>query len=165
MYHLVCFLLQKSTADETVQVYERLFEGKRIPDGLVRGFLRLHGEAAAPGWSTYIQKQDLAAADKDKERRAWQMRVERGNVLAEIKRLRKRLEAGLLDEKDKAKLQVVASCGRSIGLGAQVEDIVADIRAEELRVGRERQEEIERECLRARERARGTMGEVERFIY
>jgi hypothetical protein len=162
MYHLVCFLLQKSTADETVQVYERLFEGKRIPNGLVRGFLRLHGVAAAPGWSTYIQKQDLAVADKDKERRAWQMRVERGNVLAEIKRLRKRLEAGLLDEKDKAKLQVVASCGKSIGLGAEVEDIVADIRAEELRVGRERQEEIERECLRAREK---TMGEVERFIY
>jgi hypothetical protein len=49
MYHLVCFLLQKSTADETVQMYERLFQGKRIPDGLVRGFLRLHGEAAAPG--------------------------------------------------------------------------------------------------------------------
>ena len=124
MYHLVCFLLQKSTADETVQVYERLFQGKRIPDGLVRVFLRLHGEAAAPGWSTYIQKQDLAEADKDKERRAWQMRVQRGNVLAEIKRLRKRLEAGLLDEKDKAKLQVVASSGKSIGLGAQVEDTV-----------------------------------------
>ena len=70
-------------------MYERLFQGKRIPDGLVRGFLRLHGEAAAP-----------------KERRAWQMRVQRGNVLADIKRLRKRLEAGLLDEKDKAKLQV-----------------------------------------------------------
>lgn len=70
----------------------------------------MHGEAAAPGWSTYIQKQDLAVADK--ERRAWQMRVERGNVLADIKRLRKRLEA-------------VASCGKSIGLGAEVEDIVA----------------------------------------
>ena len=42
----------------------------------------------------------------DKERRAWQMRVQRGNVLTDIKRLRKRLEAGLLDEKDKAKLQV-----------------------------------------------------------
>lgn len=93
------------------------------------------------------------------------MRVERGNVLADIKRLRKRLEAGLLDEKDKAKLKVVASCGKSIGLGQEVEKCVAECRAEEMRVGRERQEEIERECLRAKERARWTMGEVERFIY
>jgi hypothetical protein len=113
-YNLIKFLLEKSSVDETIEQYERIFDG-RIPDAFVYGFIRQHGEL--PRWCEYIELQDAKEKEteriQDMARNAWIKRRDEGNVKAHelfkhqvaLRKQREKIEKELDQEKKQIEIE------------------------------------------------------------